>query len=518
MIIKIKVEALNIMSKNEDDITVILENFSKMINSLPVNIQIISTSKSKRFKDSSYVTKEFFIVINEKDKQTIENTINIIKRYSKNCKLTIKSEEVLDDKLIDPQKLKPTYVVRDNKYYTTFYVEDWPINSPIGHLNDIYNNDLNVDVVTFIKPQDKTSSINYLNRRLVQHASNNIIMQEDGDIEADKTDDIIYSAYKMREEMYQNKGKFFFISTYIRLCSDSLNELKQNSKYLNSLFSALSIKIKPLHFKHDDGFNTTEPLGIDFLQKNYNFTSSSAKLLFPFISSNIMDEEGVLVGSNLANSNLVFLDMFNYDSALMILLGKTGSGKSFFTKALSNKLNIQIDIYDRDGEYKILKDINPNIKVHNYKTYIEYEQHLKKYVEEMDTRDTRNPRMLIIDEGWLFLDESDTFAKLIKYITLNGRKKYQGLIFITQMIDDLLTDGRGLSLIDMASIKVLMKMEPSGATKVKDILSLTKSDVDFIISADNEGILIAGSKQVQFKTLATDDELKMFNTNPHKKY
>jgi len=76
---------------------------------------------------------------------------------------------------------------------------------------------------------------------------------------------------------------------------------------------------------------------------------------FPFISDMLQDERGICIGSN---SYPVFIDFFKRDNVRvnsnMIIIGKSGSGKSFATKSILSHLaadNSKIFILDPEREY-----------------------------------------------------------------------------------------------------------------------------------------------------------------------
>lgn len=76
---------------------------------------------------------------------------------------------------------------------------------------------------------------------------------------------------------------------------------------------------------------------------------------FPFISDILQDPKGVMLGSN---NNPVFVDFFQRDNARvnsnMIIIGKSGGGKSFATKSILSHLaadNAKIFICDPEKEY-----------------------------------------------------------------------------------------------------------------------------------------------------------------------
>lgn len=86
--------------------------------------------------------------------------------------------------------------------------------------------------------------------------------------------------------------------------------------------------------------------------------SSSLAAMFPFVSDAVQDPEGFYLGMN---NEPVFIDFFKRDkeriNSNMVVLGKSGSGKSFATKAILTNLasdNTKVFILDPEREYDIL--------------------------------------------------------------------------------------------------------------------------------------------------------------------
>ena len=86
--------------------------------------------------------------------------------------------------------------------------------------------------------------------------------------------------------------------------------------------------------------------------------SSSLAAMFPFVSDAVQDPEGFYIGMN---NEPVFLDFFKRDkeriNSNMVVLGKSGSGKSFATKSILTNLasdNTKIFILDPEREYDTL--------------------------------------------------------------------------------------------------------------------------------------------------------------------
>lgn len=102
-------------------------------------------------------------------------------------------------------------------------------------------------------------------------------------------------------------------------------------------------------------FNSSDfsnPNSIDF---STGLTASNIAAAFPFISNELADDGGLLLGEN---DLPVFLNVWKRDGEFvnsnMLILGKTGSGKSYATKTLLSELateNARIFVLDPESEY-----------------------------------------------------------------------------------------------------------------------------------------------------------------------
>ncbi len=102
--------------------------------------------------------------------------------------------------------------------------------------------------------------------------------------------------------------------------------------------------------------NISKRTGLKKYERGINSTSLAA--MFPFVSDAVQDDKGFYLGMN---QEPVFLDFFKRDkeriNSNVVVLGKSGSGKSFATKAILTHLasdNSKIFILDPEREYDVL--------------------------------------------------------------------------------------------------------------------------------------------------------------------
>jgi len=135
--------------------------------------------------------------------------------------------------------------------------------------------------------------------------------------------------------------------------------LRKIETVLRSIFEARLIYIRPALFRQKEGFISSIPYGLDELAVHTTMNTGPLSSTFPFISSDLSANEGILYGINMHNNSLVLFDRFTLENANMVTFGKAGGGKSYAVKLEILRYLMQgvdIIIIDPENEYKFLSD------------------------------------------------------------------------------------------------------------------------------------------------------------------
>ncbi len=191
-------------------------------------------------------------------------------------------------------------------------------------------------------------------------------------IDIDIAKSSLEDAKYIRKEMQLNNQQLLYFYTYITTYSKNKEELKNQINKIEEILQNSGLKSKKSYFRQEQTILANLPLN----KNNYdikravkrNILTDGIKGTYPFITSTIYDEQGILYGTDINNNSLIIIDKFDrekYKNSNTCIFGSSGSGKSYFTKiqVLRNYiLNINQYIIDPEREYeKISKSLDGSL-------------------------------------------------------------------------------------------------------------------------------------------------------------
>lgn len=263
--------------------------------------------------------------------------------------------------LIAPPSLEidSGYIKLGKRLAKTVYVYGYPRQVFTGWLSPIINLDEIIDISLFIYPVESRVVLDNLKKKVGQLEASYTINQEKGKVRDPGLEAAIQDAEELRDKIQVGEERFFRFGLYMTMYADSLEELTQVSRKIEGIFGQSLVYTKPATMQMEQGFNSTTPLATDQLQISRNMNTGALSTSFPFTSSELSRNEGILYGLNRNNNGLVLFDRFSLENANMVVFAKSGAGKSFAIKleALrSLMLGVECIIIDPEDEYKTLSD------------------------------------------------------------------------------------------------------------------------------------------------------------------
>jgi type IV secretory pathway VirB4 component len=250
-----------------------------------------------------------------------------------------------------------SYLRLGDKFIRTLFISGFPQNASTGWLSMLVNFNHNIDISYHIELVSSQYALPKLERKITELESTKRAMQKDGRVIGSELTDPLESAIELKNKIQRGQEKLFQVSIYTTLIADSLAELNKLTTSLESVLSTKLFYTKNAIFQQLDGLQSTLPRAENLLNQKRNLDSSSAALTFPFVSSELVQESGILYGVNKSNNSLVILDRFSLNNGNSIIFAQSGSGKSYTAKVEILRQLMQgtkVIVIDPEREYKQL--------------------------------------------------------------------------------------------------------------------------------------------------------------------
>ncbi|KKU44599.1 MAG: Type IV secretory pathway VirB4 component-like protein, partial [Microgenomates group bacterium GW2011_GWA2_46_7] len=224
-------------------------------------------------------------------------------------------------------------------------------------LSPLINFPHSLSISMFIYPIDGKGVIEDLRRKIAEMEA-----ELQGDIQRGRIINIdtqvkLEDARSLQEQLAKGAERFFQFGLYITIRDDKKDVLDRVTNHIKSALGALLISAKTASLQIEDGFKTTLPTGLDKLKINRNMDTTSLATTFPFTSSELTANEGLMYGINEHNDSLVIFDRFTLENANMVIFAKSGAGKSYMVKLeilRSLLFDTEVIVIDPEDEYRKL--------------------------------------------------------------------------------------------------------------------------------------------------------------------
>lgn len=252
-----------------------------------------------------------------------------------------------------------SYLQVGDKFVRTLFISGYPYVASTGWLNMLINFNHNIDISYHIEQVDPLLALPKLKRKITELESTKRSMLKAGKVLGSEITDPLESAITLKDKIQRGQEKLFQISIYMTLSANSLDELNKVTTTLETVMSTRLFYIKTATFQQIEGLQSTLPRSENLLNQRRNLDSSSASLTFPFVSSELVQESGILYGINKSNNSLVIIDRFSLNNANSIVFAQSGSGKSYTAKVEILRQLMQgtkVIVIDPEREYKQLSE------------------------------------------------------------------------------------------------------------------------------------------------------------------
>jgi type IV secretory pathway VirB4 component len=263
--------------------------------------------------------------------------------------------------LIAPASLKinTNYIILGDFYVRTIFVVNYPRYISVGWFSPIINLNTTFDIAMFFYPVDAAVVLQQLKKKVGVLEAQIISDAEKGAARDPLRETALRDIEALRDALTQGTEKFFQFALYVTIYAKNLDELDRLTDEIENIFGSRLVYSRKVFYQAEQGFNSTLPLGNDELYIVFNMNSSPVASSFPFISSELTSDNGVLYGINRHNNSLILFDRFSLQNANTVVFATSGAGKSYAVKLeviRSLMMGTDVIIIDPETEYKHLSD------------------------------------------------------------------------------------------------------------------------------------------------------------------
>lgn len=253
--------------------------------------------------------------------------VEALKKPSKIQKITIKD-------ILAPSKIEVdfSHVKIAGKYYRSLFASGYPRFVGPNWLSPLINFEHSLTISTFYYPVDTKEVMQKLKRKISEMEATLYGDAEKGKIMDPSVKITLGDAQKLQEDIAAGTEKFFHFAMYITLTADDLKSLEKITKNVISTLAALNVNAVPATLQMEQAFLSCMPAGTDRLYITRNMDTTSLATTFPFVTSELTMDHGILFGVNMHNKSLVIFDRFEMENANSVVFAKAGAGKSYLVK------------------------------------------------------------------------------------------------------------------------------------------------------------------------------------------
>ena len=263
--------------------------------------------------------------------------------------------------LIAPSSItvRPGDIKIGSRYIKSFFVFSYPRYLGSVWLSSAVNIDVPMDISMFIHPIETGLILKQLRRKTTEVQSELMEKEQKGLVRDPQLETGFQDLEELRDRLQTAQQRMFRLGLYVTVYADSTEEMREAETQLRSIFESKLVYIKPALYQQKQGFQSCLPIGRDLLGVHTPMNTDPLSSAFPFVSSDLSSNEGILYGINQHNNSLVLFDRFSLENANEVIFAKSGSGKSYAVKLeILRYLMMGVDaiILDPENEYKTLSE------------------------------------------------------------------------------------------------------------------------------------------------------------------
>jgi type IV secretory pathway VirB4 component len=244
-----------------------------------------------------------------------------------------------------------------DRWFRTLFICGYPRFVSANWLEPLISFNHTLDISMYVYPTKSEEVLENLKRKVGEMEATIQSDMKRGRVIEPSVQVALEDALALQQELAKGAQRFFQFGLYVTIPAKDMEDLNKATRGIESTLASLLILTKRSILQMEEGFKTTLPLGEDRLIITRNMDTTSLATTFPFTTSELTANEGILYGINEHNDSLVIFDRFTMENANSVVFGKSGSGKSYMIKLeimRSLMFDTEVIVIDPESEYEAL--------------------------------------------------------------------------------------------------------------------------------------------------------------------
>lgn len=282
----------------------------------------------------------------EAERKSFQDKVDeVVTRYAEAGKLTDEKTFIPENEFIAPKQVipfDPHHLVVDGKYMAFGYIDgrSYATKCYSGWLQQLVDLGEGIDIDIFVAKKDPEKVSRELTYSM-QLDKSNLMHKSDTSADVDRLGDKLASSRYIRAGI-SSRQSLLDMSIMLTVVADDPVTLRWRLRDIKKRLAPSGLVFVPLHYRHMDAYLASFPLcteKLDFMKKaKRNILNHDFGAAYPFVSFEINDKGGFMLGINRMNLSPIFLNLFDrnvYSDGNVILLGPPGTGKTYCMQTMA---------------------------------------------------------------------------------------------------------------------------------------------------------------------------------------
>ena len=239
----------------------------------------------------------------------------------------------------------------------TFTLPICPRRVAPGWLDALLTSNIPYEVDFFLQPDEARRSVGKLQRH--RRDLNSTMMQDrqKGRLTSPDVELALDDLSALIDKLESGQDKLMTLDILVATWGNTQSQARERAGGLTDAVARCGADCRKMTLRHQPGFYSLLPDGRNHVRRPKKVDATTTAFTFPFASTDLVMEGGVLFGVNLRENSPVVVNLWkrpDLSNPNVCVVGKSGSGKSFFVKvqALRQLLNgVKLFVIDPENEY-----------------------------------------------------------------------------------------------------------------------------------------------------------------------